>query len=391
MNKEMRIPVITGYGVICNLGEGKGEVKKNLFMNSDRFSALSKKGDFGAFNSYKVGLSNIKEPAIIEKTDYDKSEIMLRLAAKEACLDAGLDITYFEQMEDRAAISIATSLMGSDYMIHYEKDKQKDSEWLLYSKVYAMRLAAEWMIKGGLYTTSSACASGTAAIGVAIDLIKEGDCDLVLCGGADHISEISLNGFDILGTLSKDRCKPFDDKRDGINIGEGSAFFIIEEHKHAKKRNAHIYGKLKGYGLSNDAYHITSPDPNGVGAVYSMEQAMMKENKKDVYINAHGTGTHANDSMEINAIQKCFPEQNVCVSSTKALTGHCLGAAGSVELAFCLMFLEEGKVPKTANSAVDIEKNEKILLDIPNYLKVNKILSNSFAFGGNNVSVFLTR
>lgn len=96
MNKEMRIPVITGYGVICNLGEGKGEVKKNLFMNSDRFSALSKKGDFGAFNSYKVGLSNIKEPAIIEKTDYDKSEIMLRLAAKEACLDAGLDITYFE-------------------------------------------------------------------------------------------------------------------------------------------------------------------------------------------------------------------------------------------------------------------------------------------------------
>ena len=391
MEKEKRIPVITGFGVICNLGKGKEEVKKNLYLGRESFGPVSNKGDFGLQNNYKVGLSDIKEPVIREKADYDKSEIMLRLTAKEACLDAGIDFFDFEQMKDRAAISLATSLMGSEHMINYEKDENKDSEWLLYSKAYAMRLAADWRVKGGVYTTSSACASGTAALGVAIDLIKEGECDLVLCGGTDHISEISLNGFELLGTLSKDECKPFDEMRDGINIGEGSAFFVIEEYEHAKGRNAHIYGELRGYGLANDAYHITSPDPDGVGALYSMEQAMMGESRDNVYVNAHGTGTQANDSMEIKAIENSFQGRTVYVSSTKALTGHCLGAAGSIELAFCLFFLEEGRVPRTVHSACDIEKKENITLDFFDDFKVNRILSNSFAFGGNNASVFCVK
>lgn len=391
MENNKRIPVVTGFGVVCDLGVGKEEVKKNLYEGNLLFSKVSKKGDYGPLNDLMVGLSSLEEPEITQIADYDKSEIMLRLAADEACKDAGITPDEFEELGNSAAVSLATSLMGSEYMLKYVTGDKQDAKWLLYSKAYAMRIARQYKVKGGVFTTSSACASGTAAVGAAIDLIRDGECDVVLCGGADHISEISLNGFELLGTCSGSTCKPFDNTRDGINIGEGSAFFIIEDYEHAKKRNAHIYCELKGYGLANDAYHITSPDPEGVGASYSMSQALAGVEKENIYINAHGTGTHANDDMEVKAIGRCFPTEKVYVSSTKALTGHCLGAAGSIEMAFGVMFMEEGKIPCTVHSACDMEKNGNIDFVIPEDYKVDRILSNSFAFGGNDASVVLVR
>ena len=179
--------------------------------------------------------------------------------------------------------------------------------------------------------------------------------------------------------------------RDGINIGEGSAFFILEEYERAKKRGAHIYGEIKGYGLANDAYHITSPDPEGKGAFHVMKMALGNEKPREIYINAHGTGTNANDSMELKAVKNYFGDEKVYMSSTKALTGHCLGAAGSIECGFSLMFLQEGKVPVTANSTFDFAEENGVTDKIPYEKDVNSIVSNSFAFAENDACIWIER
>lgn len=390
MNKRV---VITGYGIICALGNNKDSVKEALFANRIQMGQVSEIKDYGSLNETKVGLSEVSTPVIHTPFDLDKSEKLAHIAIQEACLDAGLDQEAFRHMESRVALSLATSVMGSDYILKYMEQEQKDSTWLAQSKGFVGRLAKAYEIRGGCYTTSSACASGTAGLGIAFDLIQSDEADVVVCGGTDHIADISLYGFKALNTLSKDVCKPFDQERDGINIGEGSAFFIFESYSYAKARGAKIYGEVLGYGLANDAYHITSPEPTGSGAHHSMKMALAQAKVKDasdLYINAHGTGTKANDAMEINAIKRTFGDEAVWVSSTKSLTGHCLGAAGSIEFAFALMSLEEGMGPKTAHSKFDILEREKIR-DCEVGCTINKVLSNSFAFGGNGASIVVAK
>ena len=383
--------VITGIGIVCALGNNKEEVKEGLFQNANKMRKVSEKGDYGQLNDFLIGLCHVDEPEINSEKDYDKSEIMARMAIREACEDSGIENCDFSEYEDRAALSLATSLMGSEFLIKYEHNGRNSTEWLIHSKEYAVRFAEEYNVYGGVYTTSSACASGSAGIGIAYDLVSSGESDIVLCGGTDHISEISLNGFYLLGTLSKGRCKPFDKERDGINIGEGSAFFIIEEYEHAIKRNAKIYGHIMGYGLANDAYHITSPDPSGDGAFHSMKLALKDGYPEGLYVNTHGTGTAANDSMELKAVTNYFGDTPVLMSSTKALTGHCLGAAGSIEMVFSLLFMEEGTMPFTGNSSFDAVESESITDKITENYHIDSILSNSFAFGGNDASVWVKK
>lgn len=389
MNKKV---VVTGYGIICTLGEGKEEVKLSLMSNNNKMSPLSVIKDYGVLNDIKVGRANLMEPKLESNKDLDKSEIMARKAIIEACKDANLTKEEIKEYGQRISMSLATSVMGSDYIQKFYHDRQP--EWLVNTKVYASRLAREFNIRGSVYTTSSACASGTASLGVAYDLIYEGKNDIVICGGTDHISDISVNGFYTLSTLSNGICKPFDMNRDGINIGEGSAFFVFEEYEHAMRRGARIYGEVVGYGLANDGYHITSPDPSGEGAYYSMKEALSsipKTEYDDIYVNAHGTGTHANDTMEYNAIKKMFPDTSIYLSSTKALTGHCLGAAGSIEFAFCLLFLQENHFPMTANSNCDMIDDDLITMKKEDNKMITYCLSNSFAFGGNDATIVIKK
>lgn len=383
--------VITGMGIICALGKGKEQVKNNLVLNENCMVYLNKFGEYKNLSYVKVGAVNLNT-SITNDTDYDKSEWMARVAINEACKQAGFDNLDFSNLGGKVALSLSTSVMGSDYILKHVKSNESKGAWIINSKAYVTRLAKEYKIKGGCYTTSSACASGTAGLGIAYDLISYDKADIVLCGGTDHITDISIYGFNALDTLSKDICKPFDRERDGINIGEGSAFFILEEYEHAKKRNVEILSEVLGYGLSNDAYHETSPDPTGEGASRSMRMAMLEAGilkGRNVYINAHGTGTKANDSMEIKAIKTVFPKEQVMISSTKSLTGHCLGAAGSIELAFSLMFLEEGYAPETANSNMDIEEGEEIICSMEQSPEIHTIMSNSFAFGGNDATIII--
>lgn len=380
--------VITGVGIICSLGNGKENIyryfgdKKNCSMKD-----LKNVGNYEKLNEKKAGYVALDEKDIKSEDDLDKSERMARIAIDEAFKDAMID---YSTNEEEIALSLSTSVAGSDYLNKYVMNEE--AKWILNSKAYTARICKDYRITGGAYTTSSACASGTAGVAVAYDLVKMGKYNLILCGGMDHIANISIYGFNALGTLSCDICKPFDQKRDGINIGEGSAFFIIEEYNHAVLRKAKIYGEIVGYGLSNDAYHITSPDPSGKGAEMAMRMSLQKVDKdnSNIYVNAHGTGTKANDDMEIKAIQAVFEDRKIFMTSTKSLTGHCLGAAGSIELALSLLFLKEGTIPRTYNSSGDLLKNTHII-NGENEMQIDTVISNSFAFGGNNATIAVRR
>ena len=253
-------------------------------------------------------------------------------------------------------------------------------------------------VEGPVYTTMSACAAGTAAAGVAIDELRKGTTSVAVVGGTDALTLFSSVGFSALKAIAEGKCKPFDINRSGINLGEASAFLILEELEHAKARNAKIYAEVMGYAAKNEAYHITSPRPDGEGAYIVMKEALedaqVTLNNENIYINTHGTGTNANDTMEMKAITKLFADNpNVYVSSTKAITGHCLGAAGSIELAISALTLKNQLIPGTYRTQEALETPENIKLPLGESIShpIDYVLSNSFAFAGNTACIVLKK
>ena len=249
----------------------------------------------------------------------------------------------------------------------------------------------------------TACASSTHAIGEAYKTIKLGEEDVIIAGGTEAaICEVGIAGFENMKALSteinKNRASiPFDKERNGFVMGEGAGIIVLEELEHALKRNAKIYGEIIGFGATTDAYHITSPCPDGeCGAkamVRAIENAKITPDKID-YINAHGTSTHLNDLTETMAIKKAFGKSadSVMISSTKGNVGHLLGAAGAVEAIFCIKALEEQIVPPTINYK---EKDEECNLNIvSNDIKkanLKIVMSNSLGFGGHNSSIIMKK
>ena len=252
--------------------------------------------------------------------------------------------------------------------------------------------------RGPAMPAVTACASGSNAIGEAMRLVRHGYADAVITGGAEaSIVPIAVAGFSNMKALSVSddpdaASLPFDKRRGGFVIGEGSVALVLEEYEHAKARGAKIYGEVCGYGSTCDAYHITAPHPDGRGGAQAMTDAMKEAGYTEndtVYINAHGTGTPMNDAVETIAIRKALGEENAgkaFVSSTKSMTGHMLGAAGAVEAMACLFALNEGIIPPTINL---LEQDEQCDLNcVPNTAvkaEITLALSNSLGFGGHNV------
>ena len=304
-------------------------------------------------------------------------------------------------MKERACLSFATSLGTNCNLLQYEKEinqgKDAKREWMISIAKLVPGIKEILGIEGGCFTTTTACAASTTGIGIGYDLIKFGKADLVIVGGADPLNEFSYYGFNALHALSKSICKPFDRERDGINIGEGCGFITLESIESAKRRNAKIYGEIFGYGINNDAYHITSPDPEGRGAYLSMKMACEQgENNLESinYINAHGTGTKLNDSMELKAIQKLFGncKEEVLVSSIKPLVGHCLAAAGIIEFILTILSIENVLCVGNVNLQNVINENgckNVVLLKSNKKKKITKALTNNFAFAGNTASILL--
>ncbi|TAN60259.1 beta-ketoacyl-[acyl-carrier-protein] synthase II, partial [bacterium] len=258
--------------------------------------------------------------------------------------------------------------------------------------------------KGPNSCAVTACATGTHSIGDAFKLIQSGMADCMVAGGTEStITPLCLAGFNAMKALStrndnpEKASRPFDKGRDGFVVGEGAGVVVLEEMESAKKRGAKIYAELAGYGMNSDAYHITMPSPDGIGAARCMELAVKDAglNKEDVgYINAHGTSTHFNDLYETMGIKKVFGNHSakVAVSSTKSMTGHLLGAAGGVEAVFTALAIHEGVLPPTINlEEPDAGCDLDYVPGTAREVKVKAALSNSFGFGGTNAVIAFKR
>lgn len=392
--------VVTGIGVICANGDNKDEFFENTI------NGVSGLKECSLFDGSKLSTSFVGEieremPYLTTSSDEpERIDHIVKNSVEELLEDSGLTKKDIQQMEDRACLSFATSLASNGRILGYVNDKEngkQNADWLVKIPQFVSTIKEETGVEGGCYTTMSACAAGTTAAGIAFDLIQQENADLVIVGGADPMTEFSNYGFHALRSLSNSRCRPFDKNRDGINIGEGGAFFTFETFENAKKRGAKIYGEVLGYGINNDAYHITSPDPKGVGAMASMNMAIKDHPHvldKINYVNAHGTGTKLNDVMEASAIDRFFEksQKQPHVSSNKSMIGHCLAAAGALELASTLLSIHHQTVPPTIRLEDKLDEcGANRFNSSKEELVVEYALSNSFAFAGNTASIFVGR
>ena len=324
-------------------------------------------------------------------------------ASKEALEDSGLDLSKEDAF--RAGVVIGSGI-GSLEMMESEHEKILKGQVnrvnplmvpRMISNMAAGNVSIQLGLRGKCTNVVTACASGTHCIGDAFRAIQYDDADIMFAGGAESsICPTGIAGFQSLTALSTSddplyASIPFDKNRKGFVLGEGAGVVVLEELEHAKARGAHIYAEVVGYGATADAFHITSPCEDGSGAAKAMELAMTEAKaapEEITYINAHGTGTHHNDLFETRAIKLAFGEaaKNVCINSTKSMTGHLLGAAGAVEAVMCVKALQDDILPPTINYKTPDEECD---LDyIPNEArKVEKAeyaLSNSLGFGGHN-------
>jgi 3-oxoacyl-[acyl-carrier-protein] synthase II len=265
-------------------------------------------------------------------------------------------------------------------------------------------VAMQLGVRGPNLAIVAACASGSNSIGEATETIRRGSADVILSGGSEAvIVPIAMAGLSVMNALStrndepERASRPFDKGRDGFVMGEGAAILVLESLEHAHARGAQVLGEISGYGTSNDAFHISAPSENGVGAAICMQSALDDAglSGSDIgYINAHGTSTQLNDKSETAAIKTVFGKlaYNIPASSTKSMTGHLLGAAGALEAVICVKTLQDGILPPTIN--YETPDPECDLDYVPNQARkatVQNILSNSFGFGGHNASIILSR
>jgi 3-oxoacyl-[acyl-carrier-protein] synthase II len=332
------------------------------------------------------------------------------IAAAEALQNSGLDLS--KENGERMGSSVGVGLGGlleiqAEHKSVLEKGPRRISPFfipMVISNLAAGHISMKYGLKGPNTCITTACSSSAHALGESFRLIQRGDVEIMFAGGAEAvICELGVGGFCAMRALSQRNddptkaSRPFDRDRDGFVMGEGAAVLILEEWEHAKKRGANILAEVAGYGLNADAYHLTSPSPEGEGAARCMNLALKdaKLNASDVqYVNAHGTSTPVGDGLETQAIKTVFGShaKQVAVSSTKSMTGHLLGAAGAVEAAFCVQAIVHQVVPPTVN--LDNPSPECDLNYVPHEAqqrKVDAALSNSFGFGGTNASLVFRR
>ena len=323
------------------------------------------------------------------------------IAAREAMQDSGIA----KEDIDRKRFGI---MLGADsggifsvekyFRPIYTQASKRPSPSLLLSFSLATttdHVAKEFDLCGPRTTTATVCSSSAAAIAFASDAIAGGTADLMISGGSDSLCEVTYAGFNSLRSIDPEGCRPFDKNRAGLSLGEGAGIVVLEELGHARARGARIWGEVLGYGICAEAHHLTAPEPSGEGIARTIRLALADAGiapEAVDYINAHGTATPVNDVVETRGIKKAFGKKayEIPVSSIKSMIGHCLGSAGGIEAVATLLSLQEGIIPPTINYATPDPECD---LDYtPNEGKKKEIhiaISNSFAFGGNNVCLLL--
>lgn len=397
----MRRAVITGIGVICSIGKDREHFWEGLEGGRCGIGAISlfDTSQYRVKIAAQVADEDI-DPAVSSGRRLSRGDILGLMALREAVRHAGIDFENENPLKVSVVIGGGSGgLLSAEHFKRTLLSGKRPGPTLLVpfsSSSFTDLVALECNSKGVRTTISTACSSSSTSIGLAGELVRKGQADVVISGGTESLSETTFSGFSSLRAVDEQPCRPFDRDRKGISLGEGAALFIIEERDRAIKRKAEIFAEVAGYGITGDAHHVTAPEPNGIGVSRALIMALTSAGMsmdEIGYINAHGTGTQANDLAETNAIKKTFGERAraIPVSSTKSMIGHCLGAAGALEAAAALLPLYRGIIPPTANYRNRDPQCDLDYVPEPVRRMVNGVISLSLAFGGNNTALVLRR
>jgi 3-oxoacyl-[acyl-carrier-protein] synthase II len=410
----MRRVVVTGLGMLSPLGNTPETTWENLLLGKSGISNIDH-FDASEFTTKFAGLvKNFNAQDYMERKEAKKMDLFIQYgvaAGVQAVKDSGIEIT--DENAPRIGVAIGSGIGGLG-LIEQNHEKmirasspRKLSPFFVPSTIINMisgHLSIMFGLQGPNIAITTACTSGVHNIGHAARMIAYGDADAMVAGGAEKASTpLGLGGFGAARALSKRNddpqaaSRPWDKDRDGFVLGDGAGVVVVEEYEHAKARGAKIYAELVGFGMSGDAYHMTSPPVDGAGAARAMVNAL-NDAKIDVskvgYINAHGTSTAAGDIAETNAVKSVFGDDayKVLMGSTKSMTGHLLGAAGAIESIFSIQALMNNAVPPTINldnpdEGCDLDYIAGTARDV----KLDYVLCNSFGFGGTNGSLIFKK
>ncbi len=406
----MRRVVVTGLGTINPLGKNVSTSWNSLINSKSGISKITK-FEVDNFPCKIAGLIDDSEinSEIVSKRDQRKIDRFITLgliAAAEAIKDSGFSST--DESSTRSGVMVGSGIGGLDTIYKNSSilDNQgirKISPFFIPSSLINLlsgHISILYNLKGPNSSPVTACATGTHAIGDSFTIIKNNKADLMVCGGAEAaICPLGISGFsaaralcDTFNDQPEKGSRPWDKDRSGFVMGEGAGVLVLEELSHAQKRNAKIYGEVKGYGMSGDAFHITKPSEDGNGGFRAMKMALEESqlNPDQIeYVNAHGTSTQVGDMIELSAVERLFGNnKNLLMSSNKSAIGHLLGAAGAVEAVFSLMSIQKKILPPTLNlENPDTKSNINLIPHMSITKPVKNVISNSFGFGGTNASL----
>lgn len=409
---ELKRVVVTGLGAITPLGGSVDELWNNLVNGVSGCAPITRFDATNFKTKFACEVKNYNPTDFFDRKEARKLDLFAQfalIAAEQAIQDAGITPENIDL--DMAGVIWGAGIGGLQTFQEEVKNYVVGGEIPRFSPFFIPKMIADiapghisikYGFRGPNFGVVSACASSTNAIADAYNLIRLGKANVFITGGSEAgVNEAGVGGFNALQALSTRNddpttaSRPFDKNRDGFVIGEGGGAIILEEYEHAVKRGAKIYCEMIGAGMTADAYHLTAPHPEGLGA-YNVMKSALKDNNTPVeavdYVNVHGTSTPLGDVAELKAIQKVFGEHayKMNISSTKSMTGHLLGATGAVEAIACILAIKNGVIPPTINNVeLDPEIDSKLNLTLNKAQKrnVEVALSNTFGFGGHNASV----
>ena len=385
--------VVTGLGVVCALGDNRDEFWQKLLSGHD---VVGEPDSFDA-TPYRSKRTTVIARSMLDELPHKELHDPARLglsAAVEALRQSGLVASEY----NKAGLAIGTTSGGTmdafsaAYNFGDTVGDNMPEQAAAHSSMTA--IARHLELKGPVYNTSMACVSSSVAILHAAETIRHGDAEIMLAGGCDRVRRADFAGFNSLRAVSPDYCRPFDRDRKGLVMGDGAAFLVLESLDRATARGAHLLAELGGEGLTCDAHHATAPDPDGIKRAMrqALDNAGLDSSQID-YINCHGTGTPLNDKAEMEAIEDVFGQHasKLCVSSTKAVTGHLLGTAGAIEALITVMAIAHDIVPPVTNCREpEPSINFRLVRDKPLETHIKHAMSNSLGFGGNNASLIFS-
>ena len=386
---------VTGLGVISSLGFGRDEYWRNVVDGRCGFSEIE------GFDTHGFDRSVAGEVRGFNARDFLTAAEARRMgrcsafalaAARNAVEHSGLSA---EQLAgDRTSVVIGTTMGEADLVGELEYAWVRGGSEAVHTKklplcgstLLPIHIARAFGARGMVQTLPAACAAGNYSIAYAADMIRLGRADVVICGAAELIEKTQFAGFVRLGAVAPERCQPFDKNRRGLIIGEGSGILVLESEAHAVRRSATVLAEVGGAGLACDAHHITRPHPDGTGSFQAMHDAIARSGvtpDQIDFVNAHGTGTHANDRIESLVIREVFGERRIPVSSMKGMLGHCMGAASALEAVACVMTVQTGVYPPTVSyETPDPECDLNLVANRAQTGRADIVLNNALAFGG---------